>query len=345
MNQLYLEVDAVLRHLEIKELQRNFGVAEARLVGSKKAFAHATQSLTIKLKDLKDFMRPDTQKCRLDMIVNMPGFGRPNLEANIREAEENIALFEDLLPVRTEAEQKAKLNECVAELAGEPYFQDLLKFVKTVNEVFALFDQINNAWAVQKPYLFAKLMTYVSLKSDMEKIMPLLPQRSARKFGFCFADVLLSGAKIILPEVLLKEFPDLRQACAEEIQMCRQSIVGYRARQAEMELRDRQSELLRTIGRDIQELETLCLNSSESKEAIAALEEREYTLTGTMILRERFRNVPQDHPINQMLGQLGEAELEEAQAGFGKALRALDAERSVLFNTIRMQPSAKALLE
>jgi hypothetical protein len=112
-----------------------------------------------------------------------------------------------------------------------------------------------------------------------------------------------------------------------------------------MELRDRQSELLRTIGRDIQELETLCLNSSESKEAIAALEEREYTLTGTMILRERFRNVPQDHPINQMLGQLGEAELEEAQAGFGKALRALDAERSVLFNTIRMQPSAKALLE
>ncbi|HEY5235327.1 MAG TPA: hypothetical protein VIJ14_04040, partial [Rhabdochlamydiaceae bacterium] len=34
MNQLDLEVDAVLRHLEIRELRRNFGVAEVRLVGS-----------------------------------------------------------------------------------------------------------------------------------------------------------------------------------------------------------------------------------------------------------------------------------------------------------------------
>ncbi len=319
IQQLYDDVKIALNRLEIAELALKVKAREAELNNAKSAFKNATQSLSVRLKDLCGFIGEDTpDRLQQNQVKNNENLQRH--EANLVVQSQALAEVEDLLPVRTPFEQKAKINEFISKFAGTDSFQVLLKFLDSLNKVSDLLKEYKDAYFWKKPILMAQMMTYgPTLKSSIEELEKKLPERAFGSFIFLIADSFSSVIKDVFGDAFVQSLPDLRTELVPQANILRQRVSIAKTEIEQCKDKAQQIPLLLKIVQDRKELQELYQRSPEAKEEILRLENTEYQISGTLLEERRNWRVPENNPIEQRLRQLGKKEIEEAQKVFVQA--------------------------
>lgn len=303
------EIDMVLRHIEVSELDRQLEAQETSLSNSKPPYLTAT--FTFKFKDANEFLAVDTPESlegRLKRNKTALQKHEETLASQLKELHE----LEDLLIVRTPEEQKAKLNGFVAQNAGKPGFEEMLKISKMMPEILGLLKEHEKAYFFQKPIIWAKIISYFpSIKSTFEELEKKLPETTFRVFLFLLMDIAFTDIKKM--ESIKAMLPELRTPLSEGIAFTRENVEKTRKEVEKCQQSEKEILVLINIAQDRKKLHELYQKSPQAKTEIEQLENTEYPLLGaTLAENKKWFSVPAKNRIVQMMAELGATEHEKA---------------------------------
>jgi hypothetical protein len=311
--QLVDAINMALRYIEVAELGRQIETLESDFSRLKPAYLTAT--LTVRLKDANEFLESlNSEWLEKDLEKNRENLKRhaDNRASLLKEIDE----MEDLLAIRNPAEQKAKLNNFIAQNAGEPFFQEMSNVSAMITKIFDLLREHENAYTIYKPVLWAKIASYgPSLMISIPKLQKQLSEKSFRTFLFLFMDIFVTEAKKTFGENASEKFLPLhRTGVAEEVEVMRKraSIALQEIERCQKSEKD-SIELLK-IAKDRKNLYQLYQESPQAKEEIEQLENTKYALSGTTLSQtKKWLGVSEKNPIVQNMAEMGAKEYEEAE--------------------------------
>jgi len=305
------EINMVLRHIEVSNLDRQIEAQEASLSNHRPPYLTAT--FKFNLKDANEFLIVETTKL-------LEGRLQQN-RVNLKKHEETLASqlkelqeMEDLLVVRTPEEQKAKLEGFIAQNAGKPFFEEMLKASKMMQEILGLLKDHENAYFFQKPIIWAKILSYgPSIMKTFEELPKKLPETILRPFLFLLVDITFTNIKKIFGESIMSKLPELRTSLSEGVAFTRERAEMTQKEVEKCQQSERQIGILIKITEDRTTLHRLYQESPEAKTEIEQLENTEYQLLGaTLRENKKWRPVSEKNRIVQMMAEMGAKEHEEA---------------------------------